>query len=133
MRSFGAVVLAILLSGLIAGVVQLQLAISFNAHEEFIAAMMLLMLFVLVCAVAFCVALFTAKRVSGVNRTAIGLAVLLALAFVALEALSLSTGSASTTLGQDAAILAEIFIPCAIVILIQWWLVRRRWLKKATR
>ena len=34
-----------------------------------------------------------------------------------------------TITGQDLAIVAEILVPTALLIAIQWWFVRRRWVR----
>ena len=131
MRNAGTVVLAMLLSGLIAGTIQQQLAVAFNAHEEFIAAIMLLVLFMLVSAAAFLVALIVSRTAAGVNLTAIVLAAGLFVALMGLEALSLAGGSGGQNLRGDAETLAELLIPGLVVVVVQWWLVR--WWMNATR
>lgn len=129
MRTFGTLLLACLLSGLIAGMVQLQIGIAFNADMEFIIAMMVLATMTLVTTVALGIALGTASSIvtiDGVATVLLGftvLAVLALLAFQFIDTRSIVIRRASL------AILIEIAIPTIIMITIQWWLVRRRWRK----
>jgi len=127
MRTFGTLVLAFFVSTFVAGIVQNQLAVAFGAREEFIAVMMLFILTAITVTVAFGIALAVAKTVSGIDWTALGLMLLAVLGLAALSVLGAGSIRNLTIGRQDLAIVAEILVPTAILIAIQWWLVRRRW------
>jgi hypothetical protein len=127
MKSFLTLVLAFFVSSFVAGIVQNQLAVAFGAREEFIAVMMLFVLTAITVTVVFSIALAVAKTVSGIDWTALVLLILLALAVAVLAAVALVADRRFTVTAQDLHILAEIVVPTAILIAIQWWFVRRRW------
>jgi hypothetical protein len=132
MRTFGILLLAYLLSGLIAGMVQLQIAIAFKTDMEFIIAMIVLAAMTLVTTVALGIALGTASSIVTVDRVAtvlLGFTVVAVLALMAFE--FIDTRSIVIRRGS-LAILIEIAIPTIIMITVQWWLVRRRWRKTHT-
>jgi hypothetical protein len=126
-KSFGTLVLAFFVSSFVAGIMQNQLAVAFGAREEFITVVMLFVLTAITTTVAFGIALAAAKTVAGVDWTALGMLILTALVllgFVAAAAIADRKLSIST---PDLHILAEIAVPTALMIAIQWWFVRRRW------
>jgi hypothetical protein len=127
MRSFGTLVLAFFVSTFVAGIGQNQLAVAFGAREEFIAVMMLFVLTAITVTVVFGIALAVAKTVSGIDWTALGLLILVVLALVVMSVLGAGSIRNLTITRQDFAIIAEILVPTAILIAIQWWFVRRRW------
>ena len=125
MRTVGALLLAFFVSVFVAGIVQNQLAVALGAGEEFIAVMMLFVLSAIVTTVAFGIALALSRSVAVIDWTALALLGLVAVAIVAL--VLLGAGTSQLTMGRgDLAILAEIVVPTALMIGIQWWLVRRR-------
>jgi hypothetical protein len=124
MRGIGTIILAAIVSGFFAGALQLQFAIWTNAHEEFIAVEMAFMLFVLIVAVAFGIAVFT--RASATTEwLTVWLAVSLLMALAGLEALILWSEGNARSIATDLPLLAEILVPGLLAILIQWWFVRR--------
>ena len=129
MRTLGTLLLAYLLSGLIAGMVQLQIASAFKADMEFIIAMIVLAAMTLVTTVALGIALGTAAAIATIDRVATALlgftvlSVLALMVFEFVETRSIAISRASL------AILIEIAIPTILMITLQWWLVRRRWRK----
>jgi hypothetical protein len=129
MRTFGTLLLAYLVSGLIAGMVQLQLGIALKADMEFIIAMIVLAAMTLVTTVALGIALGTASSIMTIDRVAtvlLGFTVLAVLALMIFDFID----TRSIAISRDSlAILIEIAIPTIIMITIQWWLVRRRWRK----
>ena len=130
MRTVGTLLLAFLVSVFVAGIVQNQLAVAFGAREEFIAVMMLFVLSAIVTTVALGIALALSRTVAAIDWTALALLGLVVVTLVAL--VLLGAGTSQLTVGQgDLAILAEIVVPTALMIAIQWWLVRRR-RRKAT-
>jgi hypothetical protein len=127
MRSLGTLVIAFFVSAFVAGTVQNQLAVTIGSREEFIAVMILLVLSALVAIAAFGIALAASRNVAGIDWTALALLVLTAAVVIALAAVGSDGGF---TIGaQDVAIVAEIIVPTALMIAIQWWFVRRRWLR----
>ena len=125
MRTVGALLLAFFVSIFVAGIVQNQLAIAFGAGEEFIAVMMLFVLSAIVTTIAFGVALALSSSVAVIDWAALALLGLVAVMIAAL--VLLGAGTSQLTIGRgDLPILAEIVVPTALVIGIQWWLVRRR-------
>jgi hypothetical protein len=127
MKSFGTLVLAFFVSTFVAGIVQNQLAVAFGAREEFIAVMMLFVLTAITVTVVFGIALAAAKTVSGIDWTAIALLILALVGLAVMSLLGAGSIRNLTITRQDLAIIAEILVPTAILIAIQWWFVRRRW------
>jgi len=126
MKSLGTLLLAFLVSGFVAGVVQNRLGVVFGAREEFIAVMMLFALVTLVTTLVLGVALAFAGTVAGIDLTAGALIVLAALLLGGLVGAGAIFDRKATFGPQDAALLAEIAVPTMLMILIQWWFVRRR-------
>lgn len=129
MKSLGTLLLAFFASTIVAGVVQNQLAVALGAREEFIAVMMLFVLSALTTTFAFGVALAVAKTESGINRAAFGLVCLMALVVVGFMIAGAIASRELSITAQDRNILVEILVPTAVMIGIQWWIVRRRWRK----
>jgi hypothetical protein len=125
MRSFGTLLLAFLVSGFVAGVVQLQIGVALKADLELVLAMLLLWAMTLLTTVALGIALGAAGKVTTINRLALGLIGLTALAAAALLIWDFVAARAFTRGGL--ALVAEITVPLPVMIAIQWWLVRRRW------
>jgi hypothetical protein len=121
-----------LLSLFVALLAALQLADYFGANEELILVLIALPVFSLVCLLAFLVANLTAKRPHVFHWVAAALA-LLALSPLALPALIQVIADRSTnpfTVGiENAHITIELIVPALIAVLVQWGLVRRRWLR----
>ena len=126
MRSFGTIVLAFFVSTIVAGIVQNQLAVAFGAREEFIVVMVLFVLVVITVTVAFGLALAFARTVAGIDWTALALAGLVVLLIAGLLAAAAIADRRLAIGRQDLAIIAELAVPAAVLIAIQWWLVRRR-------
>ena len=127
MRSFGALLLAFFISIFVAGIVQNQIAIAFGAREEFIAVMMLFVLTAILAIVAFGVALAVARSPRGIDWTALALLALVTVMVVSRALLGAGPDHKITISADDIPILTEIAAPTALMIGIQWWLVRRRW------
>jgi hypothetical protein len=124
MRSFGTLLLALVLSGLIAGAVQIQLGVAFKADVEILIPMMLLVLMAPLTTVVLGIALGASGKVATIDRVALGL---LGLTVLAGAALLVWDFTARRAIMRDGlAIVTEITVPLIIMIAIQWWLVRRR-------
>jgi hypothetical protein len=134
MRGPGAVVGAAIVAGLVAGVLQVQLAIWFNAHEEFIGVMFGQVLFILIATGLFAVAATIFETTSAVDRVGIGLAGVLIAGVIGVEgyaAIALNNRiSPAEMLAEDGPIILEIAAPALLATLVQWWLVRRHVQKK---
>ena len=129
MKSLGTLLLAFFASTIVAGVVQNQLAVALGAREELIAVMMLFVLSALTTTFAFGVALAVAKTESGIDRAALGLVCLMVLMVVGFMIAGAIASRELSITAQDRNILVEILVPTAVMIAIQWWIVRRRWRK----
>jgi hypothetical protein len=125
MRGIGTIILAAIVSGFFAGTLQLQFAIWTNAHEEFISVEMAFMLFVLIVAVAFGIAVFTRASAATTEWLTVWLAVSLLIALAGLEGLMLWSEGNARSIPTDLPLLGEILVPGLLAILIQWWFVRR--------
>ena len=129
MKSFGTLLLALFVSAFVAGVVQNQLAVALGAREEFIAVMMLFVLTAITVTVVFGIALGVAKTAAGIDWTALGMMLVAVLGLAVLSVLGAGSISNLAVSRQDAAIIAEILVPTALLIAVQWWFVRRRWVR----
>jgi hypothetical protein len=127
MRRPARIAVAVLVSGFVAGTVQNLIGVALKATEEFIAAIMFVTLLALVGAVIFGVALARGRSVAAIDRSAPAMLILLAAALVLLEAASIYGSGSIAVLLRDWPTLAETFLPGFLVILIQWWIVRRHW------
>src|SRR5215213_5513713 len=83
MRSFGTLLLAFLVSGFVAGVVQLQIGIALKADLELVLAMLALTAMTLLTTVAFGIGLAVAGSIATIDRIALALLGLTALAAMA--------------------------------------------------
>jgi hypothetical protein len=128
MRSFGTLLLAFLVSSFVGAMAQTLLAVAFDADVEFIGIISLFVLCALAATVAFGIAFVAAKRARIIDWVALGL-LAAAVLMVAAFALVGSGGKAIAISRQDLPIIAEIMVPTAVMIGIQWWMVRRRWLR----
>ena len=110
----------------------IQLAEYFNSQEEFIAVMLALMIFSAIAVVAFAIGYRLATNVRALGLVAVALAVV-AVIVEELPAPAESFAQRSTNpvmvgSAQNNAIAAELLIPAFVMLLIQWALIRRRWL-----
>ena len=131
MTAFLAFLGTFLLSLFVALLAALQLADYFAATEEFALVLMALPVFVTFCLVAFIVANATAKGPFAFNAVAACLALLafLPLAFPAFVKSAADRSSNPFSLAiENTAIALEFVVPALAAVLVQWGLVRRRWL-----
>jgi len=133
MGTFFAFLGTLLLSQFVALLAALQLADFFRATEEFIAVMIGLMVFALIAVVLFAVVHNIARttRAFQVLAFALVFAVLILLALPgAITAYSSRSWAPLSVGDKDVPVLLELTIPALLTILVQWGLVRRRWLKR---
>ncbi len=121
-----------ILTLLIALFIGIQLADFFHSQEEFIAVLMAQVLFSLAAIITFAIVYRLAANVRRLGLAALGL-VIAAVLLEELPALAEMIATRSTspyTLGSahDVAIAAELLIPALVLIVIQWRLLRWRWL-----
>ncbi len=121
-----------LLTLLIALFIGIQLADFFHSQEEFIAVLMAQVLFSLAAIFTFAIVYRLAASMRALGLAALGL-VIAAVLLEELPALSQMIATRSTdpyTLGtaHDIAIAVELLIPAFVLVLIQWRLLRWRWL-----
>ena len=114
-----------LLSLFVALTVGIILADHFKAREEFIAVIMALILFSWIATIVFVVVYLLAARVGMIGYAAAGLA---AGAAVLVMLPSFFDSSPNRANEQDYALLAELLLPTALMLTIQWAVIRRRWL-----
>ncbi|CAN0334446.1 unnamed protein product [Phaeothamnion confervicola] len=123
---------AFLLSLFVALLAALQLADYFGTGEEFILVMLAIMVFTGLAMAVFALVSAWTKQPRALGWTAAALAVLAA-ALVALPSLIETVASRSTnpfTVGiENTWIAIELLVPAFLAILIQWGLVRHRWLR----
>lgn len=130
MRALGTIILAFIISGFVAGMVQVQLGIWFNAQEELIGVMMGQALVGLAVAAAFGALLILRRPLAAIDSVGAKVSIFFIIALVAIEAYALVNtarqgGSLAQTLLRDVPILVEIGVPALLAIFIQWWWVRR--------
>jgi hypothetical protein len=123
----------LLLSQFVALLAGLQLADHFRATEEFIAVMMAIIVFALVAIVAFAIAYVFARTTRPLRSVAMTL-VLVVLVLLALPKMipwlyepKVNPLRITT---KEVPVLLELLVPALILILVQWGLVRRRWLRR---
>jgi ABC-type transport system involved in multi-copper enzyme maturation permease subunit len=124
----------LLLSMVVALLATLQLGDFFNANDEFGLVILTVVAFTFFALAVFAVTYALSRSASVIAGVALILAIV-ALAPVALPGLIQKIANRSTnpyTVGiENTAILIELVVPALIVVLVQWGLVRRRWLLNA--
>jgi hypothetical protein len=132
MSAFLAFLGIFLLSLFVALLAALQLADYFAATEEFGLVLIALPVFVTICLLTFIAANVWARQPRVFNAVAAGLALLafIPLAFPALvkTAADRSTNPFSIAI-ENTAVALEFIVPALVAVLVQWGLVRRRWLR----
>lgn len=122
----------LLISMLVALLAALQLGDFFLANEEFVVVIAVVAGFTLLSLAAFAIVYAVTPRAGPLTTVALILA-LLALAPVALPSLIQKVADRSTnpySVGvENASIVLELVIPALLAVLVQWGLVRRRWLR----
>jgi hypothetical protein len=122
----------LLLSQFVALLAGLQLADHFRATEEFIAVMMAIIVFAVIAMVAFAIAYALARTTRPLRTVATTLVVvvlvLLALPTVIPWLYEPKVNPLRITT-KEVPVLLELLVPALILILVQWGLVRRRWLR----
>ena len=126
LRAAGTMLLAATVSGLIAGMVQVQIGIMTGAGEELIAAMFIEVTLVIVAAAMFFGVLVIGKGTKPTDRLAV------ALCLVIVAGIAILASFDPTAIKRDAGLLLAIGAPALVTILVQWWFARR-WLRKANR
>ena len=124
----------LLLSLVVALLAALQLGDFFRASEEFVPILTLIAIFAAAAIVVLAVAYAVAKRLRTINVIAAALS-LLALALVALpslvERIAERAASPFTVGAENTTSALELLVPALLIVLVQWGLVRRRWLRAA--
>ena len=132
MSAFLAFLGMFLLSLFVALLAALQLADYFAATEEFALVLMALPVFVTICLLAFITTTALARQPRTFNAVAACLALLafIPLAFPAFvkAAADRSTNPFSLAI-ENTAVALEFIVPALTAVLVQWGLVRRRWLR----
>jgi hypothetical protein len=125
--------LGILLTSLVVALLAAFQLIDFlGAHREILALVGCVTVFAVVTLAVFAAGSIKARRARSLNSIAIGLALA---AVIAVRATGLvvwvaaHSGRALSAGDSHAAIALELLLPMLLVVLIQWGLVRRRWLR----
>ena len=126
MHSFGTLLLAFFLSGVIAGAAQLLIAVILRVGMEIILGMMLLAAATPLTTIALGIALATWRPVRAVGWTAAALLGLVALGAVGLVLLEFRHMNAITVTRTTLRLFVATAVSLALMIAIQWWLVRQR-------
>ncbi len=124
----------LLVSMVVALLAALQLGDFFGANDEFVLVIAGVMGFTVVALAAFAIIYRVTRQLGAITVVALALAVL-ALAPVVLPGLVQKIADRSTnpyTVGtENTHITLELVIPALLAVLVQWGLVRRRWLRAA--
>ena len=132
MRALGTLALAVIVSWVLAGFVQVALGIQLNAHEELIIGMMAEVVFALLVALVFGVVLAFRGGRRALAIAAVAIVVLGVASLAGLEAFSLSDESHAVD-PSDFPLLIELGLPGLVTVVIQWWLVRAHIKRQAAR
>jgi hypothetical protein len=120
----------LLLSQFVALLAALQLADHFGAPERLTMVILILLLFCFVAIVTFAFAHAGARRVGILDLVAVSLAALAATP-AAVQSLADAVVARSLRLdGSDVHLTLELLLPALIAVLVQWGLVRRRYLQQ---
>jgi hypothetical protein len=134
MTAFFAFLGMLLLSLVVALIAALQLADFFQAGEEFILVIIVIAVFASASIAVFAIAYAAAKGLRAINATAWALAAL-ALAVVMLprivERIAEGSGNPFKIELAHTAVTLELLVPALLIVLVQWGLVRRRFLRAA--
>jgi hypothetical protein len=125
MRAVMTLLLALVASFAAGGLVVQLIAQAVRGDEVYIVAFVWVPVAVTVCLVVLGLAGAIAGSVRAVDRAALALAILAAIAGIALFAWSLASGGTSN-LPREAPLIAALVVPTWVVIATQWWFVRRR-------
>jgi hypothetical protein len=121
----------LLLSLVVALLAALQLGDFFRASEEFVLIITVIAIFASAAIAVFAIAYAVAKRIGTINHIALALS-LLAVALVALPRLVEEIAERSQnpfTVGRESGFITlELLVPALLIVLVQWGLVRRRWM-----
>lgn len=124
MRKVFASLLAFFASFVAGGLVAQALAVWTGAGEEYIAVFFLIAPVAIVAALFLFVAQFFANASKAVDRAAIGLLAICALAFAGLIAWTFMQPPAQRDLGGDLRMIAGLVVPGLAIIGVQWLIVR---------
>ncbi len=127
MRTVFTFIGAFLLSMLVAGTIAVQIAISTGAKEEFIVVFIALELFGPVTTLVLAVVYARAAETRTFTKVANAMIVAVAVVSLGTSAISFAVHRSAAEALNDAKITLPTLIVSALVILIQKWLVARRW------
>src|SRR5947209_15162782 len=129
MGGFATLVLAYVVSGVAGATVQVWLGIAFRAQEDLIIGLMVLAGMTFAVMLVLGISMAASSRASGIAVTAIVLFAVPTLVIAALAMFLVLAFPSTPIAHDDIAIVLGIEIPLAVVIAVQWWLMRRHWLK----
>jgi hypothetical protein len=121
----------LLLSLVVALLAALQLADFFRTGDEFLLVVMALAIFAAVATVAFAIGHWKAKRIQALHWIAFVLAVIALAPMVSprlVERIVEHSAGVYTVGVENTSITLELVIPALLAVMVQWGLVRRRWL-----
>jgi hypothetical protein len=120
----------LIVSLVVALLAALQLGDFFRAGDELLVLLVVVTSFAALAIVVFAIGYRLAPRLRTLNAIAATLAVVAtALATLPVERIAARAGVPSTTGLERSIIALELLVPALVTILVQWGLVRRRWLR----
>lgn len=131
MRTFWSFVWAFFLSLMVSQIVAQQMAVYFKAQEEFIAVIMLLIIFTVVSLAIFAIVFVVGKSPAALDKTAFILAGIAIASVAAIALFDFATNGWKQLDIKELQLCAEIMTPAVIVVAAQWWVVRRRALRRS--
>jgi hypothetical protein len=122
MRALATLALGIVLSWLVAAVIQVAFGIAFDAHEEMVFAMVLEVIIALLSALVFGVVLAARGSRRAVAVAATVMIVLGVVSLAGIEAFALADEAAAIN-PSDFPLMIEIGVPGVVTVVLQAWLV----------
>jgi hypothetical protein len=122
----------LLLSLVVALLAALQLADFFRTGDEFLIVVLALAIFAAAAIVAFTIGHWKAKRIQAIHWVAFVLAVMALAPMVSprlVEWVAVHSTGVYTVGFENTSITLELVIPALLAVMVQWGLVRRRWLR----
>lgn len=130
MRTFFTFLLALVLSVLIAHLIVIPLAIKFKTREESAGVMVALEIFAVISITALWIVFVRSAYARAIDWAA---AVVVAVVIVLIAGLVSASVfvSGMEVMFDELEIAVQFVAPALLIVLVQWWMVRRRWLRTA--
>lgn len=125
MRTFFWFAIALVLSQVVGQMVAIPLAIQFRTREEFIAVMFALVLFAALNIAVLSFAFVMSDRATSIDMAAFVVAAVTVGLVAALIGYAVIVAGVQSLTIYDIHLAIEFLAPALVIVLIQWWLVRR--------